>query len=435
MKAIPWWLFGYVTKKDDMYVGCEGQLSDKKGNKCEVFEGCNKRLYSELEGDELVLNRIIVQDGSFYGEEYARFAYNEKHNMPELISGNRDCIYELSDYYITNSHIGVYAFTCMIMARQSWYYDYAKAGFDSPTENNCHKFFLKMMCGYLDMVEQLMEYHNIPAVAECIKKPPYIGSEDCRRDRRIIENAAYNGEMLYKTFPKKVMSLMADSNIPASIAMILCKYNEKELDALFKVVDAFGGRRTDVAQILCDAEIQSIKKLTDYFIKQYVSSSYFVGKRKTVKEWFRTYIDYLNIKKPEDKMMPKNLQKAHDDALNYYKNADYDIVAFLRAVSKYKHYVWEYNEWSMEVPSRYEDLVEEGKKQHNCVSGYLNSIIKGYSKICFLRRNGNPYITVEVKEDKVVQTRAACNKKISDDDYKILKKWALEKNLEIGGEL
>lgn len=74
----------------------------------------------------------------------------------------------------------------------------------------------------------------------------------------------------------------------------------------------------------------------------------------------------------------------------------------------------------------FESLVDESSQQNNCVRTYAERIADGECDIYFMRLVKNiehSLVTVEVKENKVVQKRTKNNQVTSEEQNKFLKKW------------
>ena len=58
------------------------------------------------------------------------------------------------------------------------------------------------------------------------------------------------------------------------------------------------------------------------------------------------------------------------------------------------------------IPASETELVTEGEAMHNCVGGYWNRIKSGGCSLAFIRKNGKPYIDLEIKDNgEIVQMR------------------------------
>ena len=82
------------------------------------------------------------------------------------------------------------------------------------------------------------------------------------------------------------------------------------------------------------------------------------------------------------------------------------------------------------IPQAYEDLVNEGKQQNNCVGHYYNeSILRGENLILFIRHSNSPkksYITCRynIKKQDIVEYRYKNNQNVYGNDIIIIQKVA-----------
>lgn len=82
------------------------------------------------------------------------------------------------------------------------------------------------------------------------------------------------------------------------------------------------------------------------------------------------------------------------------------------------------------VPQTYEDLVDEGKQQNNCVGHYYNdSILRGENLILFIRRSNSPkksYVTCRynIKKQDIVEYKYKNNQNVYGNDMIIIEKIA-----------
>ena len=82
------------------------------------------------------------------------------------------------------------------------------------------------------------------------------------------------------------------------------------------------------------------------------------------------------------------------------------------------------------VPQTYEDLVDEGKQQNNCVGHYYNdSILRGENLILFIRHSNSPkksYITCRynIEKQDIVEYRYKNNQNVYGNDIIIIQKVA-----------
>lgn len=85
-----------------------------------------------------------------------------------------------------------------------------------------------------------------------------------------------------------------------------------------------------------------------------------------------------------------------------------------------KAWEFEYGNYKILIPTKGQDLVDEGAKMHHCVGGYVNSIIENSCYICFVRHKDKPdipYITCQVMlSGEINQYYLAYDKTISKDE-------------------
>lgn len=97
-------------------------------------------------------------------------------------------------------------------------------------------------------------------------------------------------------------------------------------------------------------------------------------------DFFRTYINLYreyHLRKQElDNKAIKAMADRHRTALTF-ETDDYVVV----------------------IPETVDEIIDEGKNQHNCVGGYVSEVIKEYCNIVFVRKKSEPdksYITAEI---------------------------------------
>ena len=75
-------------------------------------------------------------------------------------------------------------------------------------------------------------------------------------------------------------------------------------------------------------------------------------------------------------------------------------------------------------PNTPEDIKDEAVQQTNCVAGYIEDVLAGKCDIVFLRNKNTPkqsLVTIEVKNNQVVQALRAFNKPISSSEQTAIK--------------
>lgn len=172
----------------------------------------------------------------------------------------------------------------------------------------------------------------------------------------------------------------------------------------------------------------------DYIIHESIRQG-FVG-NSIIAHWY----DTLNMQKSiygkvVDKY-PEHLDSLHTK-LSYMvkvRNRAYDKERWLAAVEKAKELEHTNQFYCVTVPKTREELCDEATQQSNCVAGYFSRMVEGVCTILFLRNRKTPeksWITVEVRDNAIVQAKLARNRDLTPDAYSMLSQYAKVKNLEM----
>ena len=137
---------------------------------------------------------------------------------------------------------------------------------------------------------------------------------------------------------------------------------------------------------------------------------------------FAQWRDYLqNAKKlgydlkNETVLIPKNLKKAHDDAVkNVEWQEERDKAEFMKNLqpSRIKMYHYENDEFIIRTPDSMQEIIDEGKALSHCVGGYAARHAEGKLTILFMRRKDapeTPLYTIEMDIRKLKQVHGKNN--------------------------
>ncbi len=133
-----------------------------------------------------------------------------------------------------------------------------------------------------------------------------------------------------------------------------------------------------------------------------------------------TEMGYNNIIK-----YPKALKTAHDVvSMNYkVKLSEEQRKQWKEVYENIKHMKTTYKNWVIFPPEKPEDLSDEGNQQNHCVGSYTNNMINGNCIILFMRHAKDPSkskITVEVRDEKIVQARGRFNRLMDYEETDVL---------------
>lgn len=221
---------------------------------------------------------------------------------------------------------------------------------------------------------------------------------------------------------KDYYSFMKRNNITYLQLKILRLLKEKDISKI-KYLEKYTGFGEDTSDL---EEIASYINL-NRFIK------YSKMHRKKIDKYL--YKDYLRFAKMlgldlknNKYAFPKNLKEEHDKLEEQYEIQDKPVV--VKAIIKRgkKLSVNQYNNSKFIIfPAKtLKELQNESKQQHNCVRTYAERYASGTCDIYFMRdisKQEKSLVTVEVKNNRVVQSRIKNNNHPNEKQLQFLKQW------------
>lgn len=213
-----------------------------------------------------------------------------------------------------------------------------------------------------------------------------------------------------------------DLNINSKELDIVQMYNRttdinRSVSEILRIREEYSGRE-ECAFVLPDSRL---RKLSKYLDRQ-------ISKNSKRNNMIADYFDYLRNCETLDYDMtsdfvlyPKNFKKAHDksvvDVQSKQLEKEYNMIAELLP-SMHDKYDFSNDDFLIKAPDSGQDIISEGQALHHCVGTYVSRVAKGNTVILFIRRKkapDKPYVTVEVKNDKIVQVRGFSNKTPESD--------------------
>lgn len=190
-------------------------------------------------------------------------------------------------------------------------------------------------------------------------------------------------------------------------------------------------------------------RLKNYMVKQkmWPNENDDYNKRRPKAELRGTYYDYLQMKADQGyemndiQVFPKDIRRRHDEMVLEAEKTKLDKrkkeanERYSKIKAKYHRLSDKYSAAAGGLIIRpakdAAEIVSEGRILHHCVGGdnYLSSHNDGRSFILFLRKINEkdmPYITVEIRDDKIVQWYGAYDRK---PDKQMIEAW-LEKYIK-----
>ena len=157
-------------------------------------------------------------------------------------------------------------------------------------------------------------------------------------------------------------------------------------------------------------EKQSINRIPEYF--DYIRMSIELGYDITDKKV----------------LYPENFMQVHDRLfLQYEILKNTEIENSIKSLSNVLGFnLYEDDKYIIFPANSIESMIDEGSQQHNCLRTYISSYGNNECQIYFMRAKSEKdksFVTIEVKNNKIVQARARFNEEPSKEIMGILRKW------------
>lgn len=225
-------------------------------------------------------------------------------------------------------------------------------------------------------------------------------------------------------------------NINSDEMDIIQQYNnatdtDRPIRDIFKIADEYGIRKED-AFALSDSRLRKLTKYLD-------SLNYKESERDNL---IIDYFDYLRnceslnyAMTSETVLYPKDFKKAHDEAMVNIKSRklekECEVINRLLP-DMHNKYDFSSDTLMIKAPDSGRDIIYEGQILHHCVSSYIPRVAKGETVILFIRKKkapDKPYVTVEVKSDKIMQVRGFDNGRPEPDVSEFVEQFKLAKHI------
>lgn len=203
-----------------------------------------------------------------------------------------------------------------------------------------------------------------------------------------------------------------------------------------------------ILRLLKEKNIRKIHYLENYVsyvsnttnleeIAEYISLNRFIKYSKMCREKVDTYLysDYLRFAKllgldlkNNKYAFPKDLEIEHDKLSKQYKVQCNKLMkkAIIKRGKELSINKYQNNKFIIFPALTVESLKDESKQQNNCVRTYAEKYAAGTCDIYFMRDIRKPkksLVTIEVKNNKVVQSRTKNNKSPNKKQLAFINKW------------
>ena len=252
----------------------------------------------------------------------------------------------------------------------------------------------------------------------------------------------YNYLKLYNDYPKiemfmkigctKLIEQICSGTYYNYPHYILAKIAKKEINMIRKYNLSYKELETYI-----NTRIEDYELLKKAVAVNYKNSKYVKNERKLIEYLYkynysnRDWYDYMSwadnlgyeINKKEI-IYPENPQKAHDEMLKI--KTKYEENIYSKKIKEYseelKKYSFKNNELIIRPAENQEELIYESKKLEHCVRSYAQKMAEKKTAIMFIRRKNeieDPFVTLELKDNTVVQCRGYKNNITEPLDEKV----------------
>lgn len=176
------------------------------------------------------------------------------------------------------------------------------------------------------------------------------------------------------------------------------------------------------------------------FIDYILFDLYAQGYARLDRNFFNEYLDYLRMQqefygKVKEKY-PAHFKTEHD--IMALKVNQAKLVAqcenFEQQNESIKGLAYSGSGYCIVIPTKPEDLAEEGINLSHCVGQYIDRVAEGECHILFLRRRvtpDRPLVTLQLSGKQICQAQGANRRPITEQERKFLMQWGKEKNIQI----
>lgn len=175
-------------------------------------------------------------------------------------------------------------------------------------------------------------------------------------------------------------------------------------------------------------------KFFDYVCEESCNQGY-----QRLREFLAELKDYLNMCEQMDvipSLYTSYLKQTHDILARNYKIklTEEQEKLFKEQYEDFKDYKTIDGKYVINHPHCAEDVKQEGYNLNHCCASYINKILRGMSKLVFLRWAKTPsksLVTIEICNNVIIQARGASNRSITIEEFKAICEYAKIKGLKV----
>jgi hypothetical protein len=313
-------------------------------------------------------------------------------------------------------------FVTMNVSTYCSYESIHKAIKDTPFQYSCYENYFTGNDAR-DMVTFFDLFCRYPKAVEYITKAAGTGLIDGKLNGGYTYGTLnWRGKTLFKMLKMNRQQLREckQKDIELTFEMLKMMQMAKEdcskfsMEQMHELGDAFGSSLEGLKEIL---KYSGFRKAVNYIYKQEKNSEKLI-KSMVLRDW----LDYiseckkLNMDLTESVLFPTDLHKAHENTTRQIKilaNKEFDRKIAKRAKTLKTKYSYEAQGLLIRPAVSSMELIDEGVVLKHCVGGYAKRYAEGQTNILVIRKIDDldkPYYTMEIIDDRIIQTRGLSNR-------------------------
>lgn len=251
---------------------------------------------------------------------------------------------------------------------------------------------------------------------------------------------------LYKDYPKvellmkmgcvKIIEDICKNRTYSCSPSILYKMNKKAINMLRKYNLSYEELRVYLKTSIEDYQLLKKGASVHYQLAQLNHNakkviSYLCDKQYSIRNYedYLSWCEELGMDMSNNRILyPDDPVEAHDrvfkEKIRYENNIHNEAIKeFSRELKKY---IFKENHLIIRPVESQEELIIESQKLEHCVRSYAERIAHRQTSIFFIRKEKEqeiPYVTLELKNNEVIQCRAKNNLRPNDDTVKFVNDW------------
>lgn len=148
-----------------------------------------------------------------------------------------------------------------------------------------------------------------------------------------------------------------------------------------------------------------------------------------INDVIREFYDYVYMSSkisPKYERYPRHLLSTHAITVRNYNRlkTEFDEQQFKKCIDKTMEY--KYENYVFIYPNTTQEIKDEAVQQNNCVASYIKRVLNGECHILFMRDKeelDKSLITIEVRNDKIVQYKGKFNRDCTPKEVEAIQKW------------